>query len=255
MLYRTGHKSHITLLTTAAIALGACSGTAEKLSRIGKAPEQAKIENPNTSPEFRPVSMPMPKREPAERGPNSLWSSSDGRKGFFKDQRASEIGDILTVTIDIQDEAELENETETTRTSNENAQIPSFLGNEADLSQVLSEEIDPENLTQFGSNSTFTGEGELEREEEITFRLAATVTQSLPNGNLVVKGRQEVRVNHENRVLLVSGIIRPQDITVDNTIPYDQIAEARISYGGKGTIADVQQPRYGQQAYDILFPF
>lgn len=91
--------------------------------------------------------------------------------------------------------------------------------------------------------------------KKITVKLAAIVTQILPNGNFAIEGSQEVRVNYEKRILKVAGVIRPQDVSISNTINYEQIAEARIAYGGEGQITDVQQPRYGQQVYDILFPF
>ena len=81
------------------------------------------------------------------------------------------------------------------------------------------------------------------------------ITEVLPNGNLAIFGRQEVQVNFERRDLVVAGVIRPEDITSGNTIAYEQIAEARVSYGGQGQITDFQQPRYGQQLYDIVFPF
>ena len=110
-------------------------------------------------------------------------------------------------------------------------------------------------LVDADSTSSTRGQGSTERDEEVSVKLAATVTQILPNGNMVIQGRQEVRVNFEKRVLELAGVIRPEDILTDNTISYDKIAEARISYGGKGQITDVQQPRYGQQVYDILFPF
>jgi flagellar L-ring protein precursor FlgH len=89
----------------------------------------------------------------------------------------------------------------------------------------------------------------------VTLRVAATVAQVLPNGNLVVTGRQQVRVNSELRDLSVGGVIRPQDIASDNTVRHDRLAEARIAYGGRGTISDVQRPRLGQELLDIILPF
>ena len=157
--------------------------------------------------------------------------------------------------IDIDDEAELENESERSRTSSENAGLDSILGYEQNLLNILPEGVLAGDLVDADSSSRSTGSGSTEREEEVRMKLAATVTQILPNGNMLIQGRQEVRVNFEKRVLELAGVIRPEDILTDNTISYDKIAEARISYGGKGQITDVQQPRYGQQAYDILFPF
>ena len=133
--------------------------------------------------------------------------------------------------------------------------LDSFLGYETQLDAVLPEAVSPGSLVDLDSNSSSQGTGSVNRDETINLRIAALVTQVLPNGNLVIAGRQEVRVNYEVRQLQVAGMIRPEDITSTNTVSYDQIAEARVSYGGRGHISDVQQPRYGQQLYDIIFPF
>ncbi len=234
------------------LSLPACSG-AERLAEIGRAPDMTPIENPQTKADYRAVSMPMPAPEVALKQKNSLWASN--RQAFFEDQRADNIGDILTVTLDIKDKAELDNETERTRDANEDAGLNALLGYEADLAAVLPEAVNNTALVGAESTSRSTGSGSIDREEKINMKLAATVMQILPNGNMVIQGRQEVRVNFEKRILELAGVIRPQDITIDNTISYDKIAEARVSYGGKGQITDVQQPRYGQQVYDVLFPF
>ena len=236
----------------AMINLGACS-TVDQLANVGKPPAQSTIANPVADPEYNVVSMPMPAPQPEVKKENSLWSAS--RQTFFEDQRANEVGDILTVLIDINDEAELENESERTRNANESAGLNSFLGYELDLGQLLPEAVDNTDLVDAGTTSSHSGEGSIEREEEINLQMAATVTQVLPNGNLVIHGKQEVRVNFENRILQIAGVIRPEDITPQNTIGHQQIAEARISYGGEGQITNVQQPRIGQQVYDILMPF
>lgn len=228
-------------------------GTADRISQIGEAPEMAKITNPTTAPGYEPVSLPMPSPVRVAKQKNSLWESD--RVTFFKDQRASKVGDILTVTINIKDEASIDNETERTRSSNEGAGLDSLLGYEQALDRVLPQAVDNTNLAAFDSESSHKGTGSIEREDEVKMRMAALITQLLPNGNMVIHGKQEVLVNFEKRILQVDGVVRPQDISVDNTIGYDQIAEARIIYGGKGQITDMQQPRYGQQLYDIIFPF
>ncbi|HEU4837926.1 MAG TPA: flagellar basal body L-ring protein FlgH [Micavibrio sp.] len=234
------------------LSLTAC-GAGERLSEVGKAPSMAPIVNPTTKEGYQAVSMPMPAPQVVTRQRNSLWASD--RQAFFEDQRADNVGDILTVMIDIKDKAELENETERKRTGNENAGLDTFLGYETSLADVLPESVQNGSLVGATAGSNYKGEGTVDREEKITMKLAAIVTQILPNGNMVVQGRQEVRVNFEKRILELAGVIRPQDITIDNSIPYEKVAEARISYGGKGQITDVQQPRYGQQVYDVLFPF
>jgi flagellar L-ring protein precursor FlgH len=133
--------------------------------------------------------------------------------------------------------------------------LPRLLGLEASYGRLLPAGIDPSNLVSANSSSNVDGSGTVKRSEQITMRVAATVTQVLPNGNLVVAGRQQVRVNQELRDLQVGGIIRPQDIGSDNTVKHDRLAEARIAYGGRGTISDVQRPRYGQELLDIIMPF
>lgn len=242
----------ITMALALCTSLTAC-GAADRLANVGKAPELTAVENPQLKADYKPVSMPMPAPKVAHQEPNSLWDSN--RQAFFKDQRASDVGDILTVMIEIADKAQLDNETERTRQSGEAAGLPAFLGVESKLSSVLPEAVDPSNLTNFSADSSHNGKGTIDREEKIEVKLAALITQVLPNGNFAIQGSQEVRVNFEKRILTVSGVIRPQDISINNTIDYDQIAEARIAYGGEGQITDVQQPRYGQQVYDILFPF
>ncbi len=242
----------LSLSILACSMLGACS-TADRISKIGKAPEMAKISNPMTDPEYQPVSLPMPSPQKVAPQKNSLWQSN--RKAFFEDQRANNIGDIITVTIDIKDEATIDNKTKRTRVSDEKSGLDSMLGYEQALNRILPQAVSNTSLAKFDSTSSHEGKGSIAREDEIKLRMAALITQLLPNGNMVIHGKQEVLVNFEKRLLQVDGVIRPEDISVDNTIAYDQIAEARIIYGGEGQISDMQQPRYGQQLYDILFPF
>lgn len=241
------------LLCTASLVLLTACGTADRLANVGKAPDLSPISNPTTQPEYRPVSLPMPREEDPKRESNSLWASN--RQTFFKDQRARKVGDILTVMIEIDDDAKLSNETKRTRSGSENLEIPAIGGFEKRIKDLLPEGADPAALTETASDSATNGKGSVNRKEEINLQLAAVVTQILPNGNMVVQGRQEVRVNFENRVLELMGVIRPEDIETNNKISYEKIAEARISYGGKGQITDLQQPRYGQQIYDAIFPF
>lgn len=237
---------------TFSLCLSAC-GAADRLANVGQPPEMTKIANPHLEKNYEPISMPMPAPQTEQKQANSLWSSN--RKSFFKDQRANNVGDILTVLVNIADEAEMDNETSRSRSSGEDAGLDSFLGLEAALGEILPEAVSNTNLVGADATSNYTGTGEIEREEEIDVRLAALITQILPNGNLVIQGRQEVLVNFEKRILQITGVIRPQDVSINNTVNHDQIAEARIVYGGEGHITDMQQPRYGQQVYDIIFPF
>lgn len=233
-------------------ALSGCNALT-RISNIGEEPEFSVIQNPVTRPGYKPISMPMPAPVQVSHNPNSLWRK--GSRAFFKDLRASQIGDIVTVTIAVDDEAAFDNETTRTRTTDEDADAIALLGYQGALNSLLPEAVNPNSLLDINSTTTNTGTGTIEREEEITLQVAAIVTQVLPNGNLVLHGRQEMRVNFEVREIQIAGVIRPQDITNENTVTHQQIAELRVAYGGRGQISDFQQPRYGTQIIDILFPF
>ncbi|WP_181702302.1 flagellar basal body L-ring protein FlgH [Chthonobacter albigriseus] len=234
-----------------ALTLSACGSAVDRLKNVGQAPALSAIENPTAQPGYRPVQMPMPQVEPVAYSPNSLWQS--GSRTFFKDQRARTIGDILTVRVRITDEASIENTTQRTRTSSDSLGVQGAMG--AVIADVISPGPNASGLISNSGNMSATGSGSVDRSEELTTNVAAVVTQVLPNGNMVIEGRQEVRVNFEVRELIIAGVIRPEDIASDNTIDSAKIAEARVAYGGRGQITDVQQPRYGQQVLDILLPF
>jgi flagellar L-ring protein FlgH len=240
--------SALSVISLAAL-LGSCAAL-DRVLNIGEAPKLSAINNPTTQPGYKPVQMPMPTPQPAAYSPNSLWRN--GSRAFFKDQRAHEIGDILTVTVNINDTATFANESQRSRTNAEDSGITNFFGvkNLPITNQALPARI----LTTDGT-TTFDGKGSINRAETLTTNVAAVVMQVLPNGNLVVEGKQEIRVNFEMRQLIVGGIVRPEDIQSDNTIDSTKIAEARIAYGGKGQVTDVQQPPYGQQLFDIVLPF
>lgn len=235
------------------LGLSACSGTLQRLDSVGQPPKMTGIENPVLAPDYRPVSLPMPQPRPVVRNPNSLWQP--GAKSFFKDLRASDVGDLVTVVIDIKDQAQLSNTTERSRENSQDMGLGNLLGLETQLQRILPNSSDTDALIGTSSDLSNKGTGKVNRKEDISLRVAATVTQKLPNGNLVILGRQEIRVNFEVRELQVVGVVRPEDITSSNTIDYDKIAEARISYGGRGHITDVQQPRYGDQVLDVILPF
>ncbi len=165
------------------------------------------------------------------------------------------MGDILTVLVNIADTAAFDNATSAVRTGTEIEGLTNFFGLETQLPKIISKALIPSTLVNSNSTNSNVGTGTIKRDETVTVRLAAVVTQVLPNGNLVVSARQEVRVNSELRDLQVSGVVRPQDIASDNTVTHDRLAEARISYGGRGTLTQLQQPRLGQQLMDILLPF
>lgn len=240
------------LLAAATFSLSACNAFS-RLSQVGEAPPLTAIQNPTQAPGYRPVSLPMPQATPYTRQENSLWRP--GARAFFKDQRASQVGDILTVSISINDKALLDNSTSRGRTTKENSAVPNLFGFENQLQKILPHKADPANLVNVTGSTDNEGTGKIARDETVNTTMAAVVTQVLPNGNLVIHGHQEVRVNFELRDLQLSGIIRREDIDSTNTITQDKIAEARFSYGGRGQITDVQQPRYGTQVLDIISPF
>jgi flagellar L-ring protein FlgH len=233
-----------------AMLLGSCSAL-DRLKNIGEQPALSAIENPTAQPGYKPVQMPMPAPQPATYSPNSLWRN--GSRAFFKDQRAMQVGDILTVKVKITDNAKFENETSRSRTNKEDSGVTDFIGSKlltGDAAKLM-----PGKILTADSTASSDGKGSVNRQEALLTNVAAVVTQLLPNGNLVVEGKQEVRVNFEIRELIVAGIVRPEDIESDNTIDSTKIAQARIAYGGRGQITDVQQPRYGQQVMDVLLPF
>lgn len=176
----------------------------------------------------------------------SLWS--DSQAALFKDARALNVGDILTVDIQINDRANFDNETGRERTNSTGLQWDvgaSILGWRPSTNGDLSSDSDTKS----------EGKGSTKRSERLNLLVAAVVTGVLENGNLLISGSQEVRVNHELRILNVAGIVRPQDVDSKNAISYDKIAEARISYGGRGRLMEVQQPPVGQQVVDLFSPF
>ncbi len=183
----------------------------------------------------------------------SLWSG--GQRSLLGDRRAVKRGDILTVVIEIDEEAQIQNSSERQRSGAESLGIPNFFGIPERINEGITDGASLDEAVDFSSTSRSAGDGSVRRSEELTLRVAATVVDVLPNGVLAIEGVQEVRVNFELRELLVSGYVRPEDISRQNQITYDKIANARISYGGRGQITDVQQPRIGQQLLDVILPF
>lgn len=219
------------------------------LSEIGRPPRMTAISDPTLAPSYRPITMPMPTLRPPPQEAASLWRS--GSKAFFKDQRASQVGDLITIIVRISDNASVNDGTTAQRAESQKLGLPNFFG----LKGKIIDAVTGASSLTTNSSSENTASGKIARNEVITLRLAGTITQVLPNGNFVVMGKQEVRVNSELRELGVSGIVRPQDITADNTVTHDRMAEARISYGGRGTLTQLQTPRYGQQFLDAILPF
>lgn len=232
-----------------ALALSACS----RVDHLGRPPE---LTSPRETEEFMamvnpPLDLPIGSGRPEAAA--SLWSGSTS--SLINDRRAAIRGDILTVVIEIDDRAEISNSSGRSRASRESASIPQMMGIPQRLADKLPEGASFDELADASASSSYRGNGNISRRDKLTLRVAATVIDRLPNGSLHISGTQEVRVNYELRELTVSGFVRPGDIDRNNEIAYDRIAGARISYGGRGQISDVQQPRYGQQIADILLPY
>lgn len=239
-------------LILAALLLSGCGGL-QRLAEIGSPPTMTATADPTKDPNWRPITMPTPRAEPAQESQNSLWRP--GSRAFFKDQRAAQVGDIVTVVVNIVDSAVVKNGTTATRGGSQALGAPDLFGLESSLTRALPKGVDLTKLLSTNSASSATGAGNITRGETIQIRVGGMITQVLANGNFAVVGHQEVRINSELRELQLSGVIRPQDILSDNTVLHDRMAEARISYGGRGQLTDVQTPRLGQQILDIISPF
>lgn len=239
------------LLALALTPLAACSTVQEAV----RGPDLTPVGYPSAlvpqDQQVRLVSAREPAPSPASA--NSLWRT--GARAFFIDQRASRVGDILTVQIDINDSAKTANTTTSSRASGSKAGVPHFFGLESSLGKVLPGGFDPSTAIETSSSSSNAGAGAVTRSEKISLTIAAVVTAVLPNGNMVIQGTQEVRTNAEVRQLTVAGIVRPEDISSANTIKHTQIAEARISYGGRGDISRVQKTPAGQSLVERFSPF
>ncbi|MCX7646890.1 MAG: flagellar basal body L-ring protein FlgH [Rhodobacteraceae bacterium] len=235
------------LCILALAALAACG----RLDQVGRAPEFTPTEGSNEYYAMTNAAFPATEEPPEDQA--SLWNAS--RQSLLGDRRAATRGDILTVVIEIDERAEISNSSERSRNGRERMAIPSLVGIPQRINEALPEGASLNPAVDFSSSGSSSGEGAVRRREKLTLRIAATVVDVLPNGVLRIEGSQEVRVNFEMRELIVTGYVRPTDITRQNEITYDKIAAARISYGGRGQITDVQHPRLGQQVADILLPF
>lgn len=246
------------ILAAAATGLSGC-GALTRIQNIGEMPPLTTIQDPTREPGYRPVQMPMPQPLSEDKRPGSLWAS--GTRAFFKDQRAAQVGDLLTVTVNLNEQAQLQNQTKRDRTGSDTANIGTIFGAAGQLQKagVLARTVtgggNSNDLLDAKGTSSSDGKGQINRTEQIVVNIAANVTQALPNGNLVIFGRQEMRVNYEVREIQIAGVIRPQDISSTNTIDFSKVAQARLSYGGRGTITEIQQPRYGQQLFDVILPW
>lgn len=236
-----------------AAAFAFLAAACQPLSTVGRAPEFAPLEPRREHHALYNVPLPVQTERRAPTSDASLWSA--GQRSLLGDRRASQAGDILTVVIEIDDRAEMTNSTQRGRTGSQGMGAPQLFGIPEALNRRMPAGVTLNAAVALEGNSSFQGQGTTARNERLTLRVATTIIERLPNGVLRVEGSQEVRVNNELRDLIVSGFIRPEDISRRNEISYDRIAGARISYGGRGHITQMQQPRYGQQIADIILPF
>ena len=248
----TRSKFARSLLGTAAVAslLTGCAAI-DRIKQLGEPVALAPIDNPTAKPGYKPVQMPMPSPQPASYNPNSLWRN--GSRAFFNDQRAHIVGDILTVKVNINDTAQFQDQTQLSRTTTEDTEITNFIV--ANTIGNAAKAVLPGSILTASGNSQMNGQGNINRNDQLVTNVAAVVTQLLPNGNMVIEGKQEVRLNTEVRELIVAGVVRPEDIQSDNTIELPKIAEARLAYGGRGTLTNIQTERWGQQVVDVALPF
>lgn len=231
------------------VILGACG----RMDHVGKAPSFTPANESNEHVAMLYQGLPTQTQTRRSVDGASLWSGS--QHSLLGDRRAMKRGDIMTVVIEIDEEAEISNDTSRSRSGSESLNVPHLLGLPQRLNEKLPEGASAADAVELGSSSSSGGKGSVKRSEKLELRVAATVVDVLPNGVLAISGTQELRVNFELRELLVTGYVRPQDISRQNEITYDKIAQARVSYGGRGQITDVQQPRYGQQLLDVVLPF
>lgn len=234
------------------IILGLTTGCS-RLEDVGKAPALSPVEVNQEHHAMTTAALPVTQLPKSSSSNASTWSR--GRQSLLGDRRAQQAGDILTVVIEINDRAEFSNSSSRSRNGSEEMGVPSLFGIPQNINKSMPDGASMDNAVSFNSKSSSGGNGSVRRNEKLELRVAATVLGTLPNGVLQIQGSQEVRVNFELRELLVTGFVRPEDISRKNEIAYDKIASARISYGGRGMISDVQQPRIGQQVADIILPF
>jgi flagellar L-ring protein precursor FlgH len=255
---------NITIISILSLILCSCN-IPDRLSRVGTAPEFNEINtfeddiipkdpyNDTSLVNGNGQNIALSDTPTPPKTANSLWRP--GARAFFRDQRARSIGDILKVIVTIQDKAQLNNKTTTSRNDSGTSSAPNILGYEKYAKKILPDTLDTSKLLDVKTVDNNSGEGKVDRKETINTTIAATVIKILPSNNLVIKGSQEIRVNYEIREITIEGIVRPEDISAQNSVTLDQIAEARVSYAGKGNISDYQQPRYGKQIMDIISPF
>ena len=243
--------SYFLLIVGIFLTLTGCTSMFNQLRNVGNPPKINKVNvyNKDNLDEYYPKTA---QNQNEASSSNSLWTPNS-KTFFFRERKAKDVGDILKIKITIEDKAKLNNKTTKKRSSGKNLGLPNVFGLEKTMTNKSN--MDPSKLLGVDSKSDSTGDGQIDRKETIKTNIAATIIRILPNGNFLIRGSQEVRVNFELREITIAGIVRPEDIGSDNSVDLDQIAEARVSYGGRGQITQYQQDPYGKQVLDILSPF
>ncbi|MCE2716244.1 MAG: flagellar basal body L-ring protein FlgH [Pseudomonadota bacterium] len=266
---------HVVLLLLSLLLPG-CN-LATKLSTIGEPPQMTQIKDPRDVPGYEPVHMPMPEAMPAPERTNSLWQT--GSRAFFKDQRAGKVGDVVTVVVEIDRSQNMQMTPNIQRQSSLNSSVSEVLGHAFPIQKRLSKALPgkhgqdgdlsqnnpaansntPSGLTGnwvgVTSNPTHSSTASYDVKDKINFTMSAVIIQVLPNGNMVIQGREEVRLVNELREVELKGVVRREDITSSNKVHSQKIANLRISYGGRGDLSDAQQAPWGQQYLNKLLPF
>jgi flagellar L-ring protein precursor FlgH len=229
-----------------ATLLAGCSAI-DRLKNVGEVPALSEVDNPTARAGYKPVQMPMPALQPAAYNPNSLWRN--GSRAFFKDQRAHQIGDILTVKVNFTDKANIANETQRSRSNSEDSGIDNFFGKDKVFNFAI-----PGRLLTADSTASSEGKGSVQRQEALSTNVAGVVTQVLPNGNLVIEGVRVVTFSGETQYVVLHGVVRPDDIARDNSVVSTNIADARVEFYAEGAITDAQKRGWLAKVYEKLRP-
>jgi flagellar L-ring protein FlgH len=250
------------LIILMALTLPGCN-LARNFSTIGEPPQMTQIKDPRDLPGYEPVQMPMP--EPAmvaQRSSNSLWQQ--GSRAFFKDQRACKVGDVLTIEVNVDRKQNMQMSPNIERQSSVSSTVTEVLGHALPIQKRIARALpgkesgDTMRLDSWAdakSQPSHKATAKYDVQDKMQFNMAAVIIQILPNGNMVVQGREEVRLVNELREIEIKGIVRREDISSNNTVASQKIAQLRISYGGRGDLSDAQSAPWGQQYLNKLLPF
>lgn len=237
-------KSKLFILLMAALVLGACAGR----QQAGPSGQGSFIERPESQSRGKALKT----KPSAASRTGSLWQNSGS--SLFAANIATGVGDIVTVTISEQASAAKEAETSTGRSSSASVGIPKLFGYETALANK-NPNLDPSSLISASTDNSFEGSGSTSRKERLSATLTTRVVEEVEGGNLRIMGSKTVRVNNEDQIIRLTGIVRPYDITAYNTVDSKYILDARIEYTGDGIISEKQRPGWLARLIDIAWPF